>query len=102
MDYVVPQIYWPFGHPIARFMDICDWWVDVVKGTNVKLYIGHGAYRLGETGEFENPLEIVHQVQYANQYQEVDGNVFFTYHTFTDKGKTEEGMKQLRRLLNEV
>jgi uncharacterized lipoprotein YddW (UPF0748 family) len=99
LDYIVPQIYWEFGHPIAPFADIADFWVNVIKNTNVDLYIGHGAYRLGNEGEFENPYEIVNQLKYVSQYQEVKGHVFFTYHTFIDKGKTEEGMQKLKELL---
>lgn len=98
VDYIVPQIYWELGHEIAPFADIADFWVETVKGTNVDLYIGHGAYRLGNEGEFENPYEIVNQLKYVSQYEEVKGHVFFTFHTFIDKGKTEEGMKKLRTL----
>ena len=75
IDYIVPQIYWPFGHKIAPFADICDWWVAITKGTKVDLLIGHPAYRLGETGDFENKEEIVNQLKYANQYETVKGNV---------------------------
>jgi uncharacterized lipoprotein YddW (UPF0748 family) len=99
IDYIVPQIYWEFGHPIAPFADICDWWVDVCKDSNVDLYIGHGAYRLGNEGEFENPNEITNQVIYASQYQSVKGHVFFTYKTFIDQEKCYLGMQKLKRLL---
>ncbi|MCF7925045.1 MAG: family 10 glycosylhydrolase [Candidatus Izimaplasma sp.] len=99
VDYIVPQIYWEFGHHIAPFADICDFWCDVCKATSTKLYIGHGAYRLGNEGEFSNPLEIVDQVKYANQKDEVSGNVFFTYKTFIDKDKAYDGMQALKKLL---
>ena len=100
IDYVVPQIYWQFGHKIAPFADICDWWVSVCKDTSVDLYIGHAAYRLGEEGDFENKLEIVNQVKYANQFDTVKGNVFFTHKNFIEDNKVKEGMKELKRLLN--
>ena len=99
IDYIVPQIYWEFGHEIAPFADIADFWVETVKGTKVDLYIGHAAYRLGNEGEFENPYEIVNQLKYVSQYEEVKGHVFFTYHTFIDEGKTKEGMQKLKSLL---
>ena len=100
VDYIVPQIYWEFGHKIAPFADIVDFWVNTVKNTSVNLYIGHGLYRLGSKGEFENPDEIVNQLKYVSAFKEVSGHVFFTAHTFTDKGKTEEGVKRVRSLLN--
>ena len=34
-------------------------------------------------------------------FKEVKGHVFFTYHTFIDKGKTEEGMKRVKKLFKE-
>lgn len=101
IDYVVPQIYWNFAHSIAPFADICDFWVDVCENEPVDLYIGHGAYRLGEKG-FKDKNEIVNQIKYANQYPGVDGNVFFTYHTFVDDVKWKAGMRKVKALLNGV
>ena len=100
IDYVVPQIYWQFGHPVAPFGDIVDWWVSVCENTDVDLYIGHAAYRLGEDGDFENKLEIVNQVKYANKFSGVKGNVFFTYKNFIEDTKVKPGMDELRKLLN--
>lgn len=100
VDYIVPQIYWEFGHKVAPFADICDFWVDVCKDTNVDLLIGHAAYRLGNAGEFENKMEIVNQLRYANQSEVVKGNVFFTYKTFINEDKSLLGMLELKNLLN--
>ena len=102
LDYIVPQIYWPFGHKIAPFGDILDWWVSVVEDTNVDLIIGHPAYRLGETGDFENEQEIVNQMKYSNSFESVKGNCFFTAKTFIEEDKKIQGMNQLKKLLNEV
>lgn len=77
-----------------------NWWVDLCKGTNVKLYIGHGAYRLGRDGQYEDKMEIVNQVKYANQFKEVQGNIFFTYKTFVQDGPEKEGMLELKKLFN--
>lgn len=100
IDYIVPQIYWEFGHKIAPFADVCDFWVDVCKNSNVDLLIGHAAYRLGNKGEFENKMEIVNQIKYANQFDTVKGNVFFTYKTFINKEQSLEGMQELKNVLH--
>ena len=101
IDYIVPQCYWDFGHKLAPFADLILWWVNLCKGTDVDLYIGHGAYRLGtEDTEYANPMEVANQLKYANQYNEVKGNIFFTYKTFIDKEKCMEGMKEVKKLLN--
>ena len=36
-DYIVPQLYWEFGHKVAPYGDLLDWWVNTCKGTKVKL-----------------------------------------------------------------
>jgi len=99
IDYICPQIYWQFAHELAPFADLVDFWVDAVKDTNVDLYIGHAPYRLGQEGDFKNPMEIVNQLMYCEQYDEIKGHVFFTYHTFIDEGPTQEGMAHLRNYL---
>ncbi len=98
IDYVVPQLYFEFNHPIAPFADLCDWWVSVCMNTDVKLYVGLPAYRLGREGEFENKYEVVNQIKYANNYSEVTGNIFFTYHTFIDDNEVKPGMELLKKL----
>lgn len=100
IDYIVPQIYWPFGHKIAPFADICDFWVQVCQGKDVDLYIGHGAYRLGEEGDFSNKMEIANQVKYTNQFDVIKGNVFFTYKNFIEQKAAYAGMQVLKKLLN--
>lgn len=102
IDYIVPQIYWEFGHKIAPFADICDWWAKTILGSEVKLYIGHGAYRLGNEGEFGNAHEITNQIKYANSHNSVKGNVFFTFKNFIEQNKVKPGMDNLKALLNEV
>jgi len=99
VDYVVPQIYWEFGHKIAPHADILKWWVDLCKDSKVELYIGHAAYRLGQEGEFENPQEVVNQLKFANQHETVKGNVFFTYKNFIETNEVYDGMQAIKRCL---
>ena len=100
IDYIIPQLYWEFGHPLAPFADLTKWWASVVRGTNVKLYIGHASYRLGKEGEFENVDEVSNQLKYANNYKEVSGNVFFTYKNFKNIEVSKEGMESIRKTMN--
>lgn len=100
IDYIVPQLYWELGNSVAPFADLAKWWANVVKDTNVKLYIGHASYRLGNEGEFENPKEVVNQLKYVGNYDEIDGHVFFTYKNFKDKDVLKEGMLELKKVLN--
>lgn len=100
IDYIVPQLYWDFAFEKAPFAEMTKWWTNLCKGTDVKLYIGHGAYRLGKDGQYEDKYEIVNQVKYANQYDEVAGNIFFTYKNFISSKEEKEGMEELKKLLN--
>lgn len=100
IDYIVPQLYWEFGHPVAPFADLAKWWNNLVEGTNVKLYIGLGIYRQGREGEYENPLEVVNQIKYVNNLPNVSGEVFFTYHNFKNKEEVSyPGVLEVKKLL---
>ncbi|MCL1842500.1 MAG: family 10 glycosylhydrolase [Defluviitaleaceae bacterium] len=76
IDYIVPQIYWFTGFEIACYEVVLSWWEDVVRGTDVSLYIGHAVYR-----EVENRAnwsgEIVRQLQRNSRSDVVRGSIFF-------------------------
>lgn len=77
IDFVIPQINWGFANKIAPFAGIVNWWSDLVRGTNVKLYAGIGVYNAGVTAGMESPNEISNQVLYLILRKEVSGTVFF-------------------------
>lgn len=79
MDYVTPQIYWSLSFAPAQYDKLVTWWSDEVRGTNVKLYIGHSPYKLGtaEAG-WQNAQEIINQLDYNALHPEVQGSVFFS------------------------
>ncbi len=53
LDYIAPQIYWPFARDAARYGVLAKWWADVVKPTNTRLYIGVALYKVGEPSKNE-------------------------------------------------
>ncbi|GIO07679.1 hypothetical protein J31TS6_37070 [Brevibacillus reuszeri] len=79
MDYVTPQIYWSLSFAPAQYDKLVTWWSSEVRGTNVKLYIGHSPYKLGtaEAG-WQNSQEIINQLDYNTQHPEVQGSIFFS------------------------
>lgn len=79
IDYVIPQVYWSLSRSEVRYDILADWWADQVKGTNVKLYIGHAAYKLGtpEIG-WSTAQEIINELYYNERLAEVTGSVFFS------------------------
>ena len=77
IDFVIPQINWGFSNRIAPFAGIVNWWADLVRGTNVKLYAGIGVYNAGVTAGMESPSEISNQVLYLILRKEVSGLAIF-------------------------
>lgn len=95
IDYIIPQIYWQFDYKSAPFATLVDWWANQVENTNVKLYIGHAAYKINDSSYGEawlNGNEVINQVRYSRSNSNVNGSCFFRLKTleenrlgFTDK-----------------
>ena len=77
IDFVIPQVNWGLGNRIAPFAGIVNWWSDLVRGTNVKLYVGIGVYQAGVAAGMESPSELANQVLYLILRREVAGTVLF-------------------------
>lgn len=71
VDYIVPQVYWETGNTAAPYETVTAWWSDVVQGTGVDLYIGHGIYKDMVAAEITEQLEI-------NEDYNVSGSFFFS------------------------
>jgi uncharacterized lipoprotein YddW (UPF0748 family) len=81
IDYVTPQLYWHIGFKVADYSVLLDWWSKHSYGKHV--YIGQGIYRVGGKG-WENPDEILNQVNLNRNYTEVKGSMYFNSKTFLD------------------
>jgi uncharacterized lipoprotein YddW (UPF0748 family)/N-acetylmuramoyl-L-alanine amidase len=83
VDYIAPQIYWNIGFAAADYAKLLPWWADVVRGTDVKLYIGKGLYRVDDARSAESVWydgrEITRQAELNAQYPEVAGVIHFRY-----------------------
>lgn len=89
IDYVVPQNYfemdyWKTGSDgsvfeLVKYADLAKWWAEISAETNVKLYIGQGLYRYSDAGNWSNPEEIINQIKYNMNYDNILGTIFFTY-----------------------
>jgi uncharacterized lipoprotein YddW (UPF0748 family) len=77
VDYINPQVYWEIGHPAADYAALVPWWSDVVAGTDVSLYIGQAAYKVGTAG-WEDPAELSDHLTFNQDHPEVDGDVYFS------------------------
>lgn len=78
IDYIVPQIYWEIGFSVADYEILAHWWADVVKDTDVNLYIGHGLYRYAGNSSWTKD-EILNQLELNASIPEIKGSFFYSY-----------------------
>lgn len=80
VDYIVPQVYWSFALDAAPYDKVTDWWANEVKGTDVRLYIGHAPYKLGRNTEvgWTTSEEIINQLKYNRNHSEISGDIYFS------------------------
>lgn len=82
LDYIAPQIYWQIGHKQCDYATLVDWWSNVTRGTGVKLYIGHAAYKTGDSAQGTQWLdgnELARQIAYNRANGNVQGSIFYGY-----------------------
>lgn len=88
IDYVVPQVYFPFERVDVRYHDLTKWWNDIAKETKTTLYIGQGLYQMGSNEYWQNKEEIANQLKFNCQFDHISGTIFFTYKDLV-KGQNE-------------
>ena len=82
VDYIAPQIYWVEGNAAACYEIVLSWWENLVRGTDVRLYVGLAPYREvnRETEQrFANwrQGDIIRQLERNARSSEVRGSIFF-------------------------
>ncbi len=70
VDYVAPQLYWPFGGG-QDYGKLQPWWAS--QAFSRHLYVGQAAYRAGDWPSFE----IKNQIILNRDNPDVDGSIFF-------------------------
>lgn len=83
VDYINPQIYFPFFYKAAAYEKLVDWWAG--NGFNRHVYIGIGAYRANERKHgWANRRQIPNQIRYFREKEHVEGSVFFSSKSLTN------------------
>lgn len=80
VDYVVPQLYWEFGHPAAPFEPLLDWWSKNSFGK--PCYIGLGYYRAGSNTAWKDNTIIPKQLSAIRSTPNINGAVYFSSKSF--------------------
>lgn len=102
LDYIAPQLYWPFARDAARYDVLARWWADVVKPTNTRLYIGVALYKVGEYSSKEPDWsigggvpELKKQLDMNESLPQVQGTILFR-EEYLSRAQTREAVNYLR------
>lgn len=83
VDYINPQIYFPFGYKVAPYDKLMDWWSENTFGKH--LYVGQAAYRALENRQgWIDRRQISDQIRYLRNNPRVQGSVFFSSKSVTN------------------
>jgi len=80
IDYVAPQLYWEFGHKVAPFEILLDWWSKHTYGKNC--YIGLGIYRANSNPAWKDLTQLPRMIDALRNTPNIQGMVFFSSKTF--------------------
>lgn len=108
LDYIAPQIYWPFARDAARYDVLAKWWADVVKPTNTRLYIGVALYKVGEPSKNEPDWtinggvpELKKQLDLNESLPQINGTILFR-ENYLNQPQTQEAVNYLRSRWNPI
>lgn len=83
VDYINPQIYFPFNYRAAAFEVLLDWWSKNSYGRH--LYIGQAAYRVNERGQGWNERDqLPRQIRELRKDKNAQGSVYFSSKSLTN------------------
>lgn len=98
VDYLTPQLYWPFGGG-QDYAKLQPWWADSVFANGRHFYPGHAYYRIVN---WSNPSEMPNQIRLDRSNPKVQGSVFFRARNFAEnpKGVTDSLRNDLYRYIS--
>ena len=77
LDYINPQIYFPFNNRAAAFEKLTNWWTQYTAERH--LYIGQAMYRVTEQGAgWNDRRQLPNQIRYLRDQEHAHGSVFFS------------------------
>ncbi len=119
IDYLCPQIYFGFDNDICPYAETTDLFNEIVRGTDVDLYVGLATFKFGNVdtwagsgkNEWLNTTDIIaRQVEYARTVSDYEGFILYRYDsTFapssyygsnSQSNQAETEMDNLKDLLN--
>lgn len=102
IDYVIPQLYWEIGHPVADYSTLVKWWNDHVPA-RCNLYIGQSIERSLDDPKDKKPTpdltqkntHLSNKLSQAAAGKNVKGNCFwYAYQVNDNSYKIRDYLKQ--------
>ena len=107
VDYIAPQIYFGYTNKSRPYAATLDQWSEVVKGTDVELIVGLGAYKINQKNGnsddeewIEDTQILMKQIQDAKDAENYGGYALYSYHSMfrAEADDVEAVMSQLEDL----
>lgn len=102
LDYIAPQLYWPFARDAARYDVLAKWWANVVASTNTHLYIGVALYKVGIPSKNEpdwmingGVLELQKQLDLNESVSQIKGTILFR-ENYLNQPQTQQAVSYLK------
>lgn len=102
LDYIAPQLYWPFARDAARYDVLAKWWANVVKPTNTRLYIGVALYKVGLPAKNEpdwlingGVQELQKQLDLNESVPQIKGTILFR-EDYLNQPQTQQAVGYLK------
>ncbi|WP_128174434.1 glycoside hydrolase family 10 protein [[Pantoea] beijingensis] len=102
LDYIAPQLYWPFSRKEARYDVLAKWWANVVQPTGTRLYIGVALYKIGESSKKEPDWtidggvpELKKQVELNESVPQISGTILFR-ENYLNQPQTQDAVHYLK------
>lgn len=103
VDYLCPQLYVNFEHPLLPFNKLADDWRALVTNSEIKLYFGLGVYKVGsdaDDGTWNSDGEILKkQVEYGRD-KGCDGFMLYSW-DYLKAPQTEKEIANVIKILNQ-
>ncbi len=102
LDYIAPQLYWPFARDAARYDVLAKWWANVVASTNTRLYIGVALYKVGIPSKNEpdwmvngGVQELQKQLDLNESVSQIKGTILFR-ENYLNQPQTQQAVNYLK------
>jgi len=77
VDYINPQIYFPFNNRAAAYEILIDWWSANAYGKHI--YVGHAAYRAADNSNgWKDRSQLPNQIRHLRNNPHIQGSVYFS------------------------